>query len=184
MSVREQKEKTRELNHVRRGHGMLISIIIMGGLAVGLLALGYFRGKGDHIQGLRLAADMLVKVLPLLLFAFIIAGMVQTLVPRDTISHWVGKESGIRGIMIGCFAGSLVPGGPYVSLPVTAGLLRAGVGVGTAVAFLTAWSLWSVTRLPLEIGIVGPRFTLIRIASTFFFPPIAGLIAKTLFERS
>jgi len=33
----------------------------------------------------------------------------------------------------------------------------------------------------MEMGILGWEFTLIRIASTFFFPPIAGLIAQTLF---
>lgn len=61
------------------------------------------------------------------------------------------------------------------------GLLRTGARVGTMVAFLTGWSLWAVTRLPMEVGILGWKFTIIRIASTFFFPPIAGLIAQTLF---
>jgi len=61
------------------------------------------------------------------------------------------------------------------------GLLRTGASVGTMVAFLTGWSLWAVTRLPMEVGILGWKFTIIRIASTFFFPPIAGLIAQTFF---
>jgi len=101
--------------------------------------------------------------------------------PQDLLSRWVGVESGKRGILIGTLAGGLTPGGPYVSLPVVAGLLRAGASVGIMVAFLTAWSLWAVSRLPMEVGILGWKFTLIRIASTFFFPPIAGLIAQTLF---
>jgi len=50
------------------------------------------------------------------------------------------------------------------------------------VAFLTGWSLWAVTRMPVEIGIMGWKFTLIRLACTFFFPPIAGLIANSLFS--
>jgi hypothetical protein len=58
--------------------------------------------------------------------------------------------------------------------------LQAGAGVGTMVAFLTGWSLWAVSRLPMEVGIMGWQFTLIRIASTFFFPPIAGLIAQVI----
>jgi len=52
------------------------------------------------------------------------------------------------------------------------------------VAFLTGWSLWAVSRLPLEVGILGWKFTLIRIASTFFFPPIAGLIAHMFFSNA
>ena len=76
-----------------------------------------------------------------------------------------------------------MPGGPFVSLPIAAGLLRVGASVGTMVAFVTAWSLWAVSRLPLDIGILGWQFTLIRLACTFFFPPIAGLIANALFPN-
>ena len=33
----------------------------------------------------------------------------------------------------------------------------------------------------LDVGILGWRFTAIRLACTFFFPPIAGWIAQGLF---
>jgi len=159
---------------------MLVPTIIMGALAVIFLLIGYYKGEGQHIVGMRSALRMTVEILPLLIFAFIVAGMVQVLVPQQLLSKWVGAESGIRGILIGTVTGALAPGGPYVSLPVAAGLLRAGAGVGTMVAFLTGWSLWAVSRLPMEVGIMGWKFTLIRIASTFFFPPIAGLIAQVI----
>jgi len=160
---------------------MLIPTIIMGVLAIILLFIGYHKGEGQHISGIGFALNMIIEILPLLVFAFIVAGMVQVLLPRELLSKWVGVESGMRGILLGTVAGGLSPGGPYVSLPIVAGLLRSGAGVGTMVAFLTGWSLWAIGRLPMEIGILGWKFTLIRIASTFFFPPIAGLIAQTFF---
>jgi uncharacterized membrane protein YraQ (UPF0718 family) len=163
-----------------RSSGMLVPTIIMGVLAVIFFLIGYSKGEGQHIIGMRSALRMTVQILPLLIFAFIVAGMVQVLVPQEILSEWVGAESGVRGILIGTVAGALAPGGPYVSLPVAAGLLQAGAGVGTMVAFLTGWSLWAVSRLPMEVGIMGWKFTLIRIASTFFFPPIAGLIAQMI----
>jgi len=160
---------------------MLIPTIIMGGFAIVLLLIGYQKGQGQHITGMKLALNMTYQMLPLLVFALIVAGMVQVLLPRELLSKWVGAESGIRGILIGTVAGGLSPGGPYVNLPIAAGLLRSGANVGTMVAFLTGWSLWAVSRLPMEVGILGWKFTLIRIASTFFFPPIAGLLAQTFF---
>jgi len=126
---------------------------------------------------------MMIQILPLLFFALIIAGLVQVLLPHELLSKWIGKESGFRGIIIGTIAGGLSPGGPYVSLPIVAGLLRSGASVGTMVAFLTGWSLWAVSRLPMEVGILGWKFTLIRLATTFFFPPIAGWIAQALFSN-
>ena len=161
---------------------MLIPTLIMGLLAAVLVIAGYYKGEGDHLVGMRSALNTMVQILPLLVFAFVVAGMVQALLPQELLSKWVGAESGIRGIFIGTVAGGLSPGGPYVSLPIAAGLLRSGAGVGTMVAYLTGWSLWAVSRWPMEVGILGWRLTLIRVACTFFFPPIAGLIAHTFFR--
>ncbi len=160
---------------------MLVPTIVMGVLALILVAVGYFKGAGQHISGIKSASKMTLEILPLLICAFIVAGMVQVLLPKDLLSRWVGTESGIRGILIGTVAGGFTPGGPYVSLPIVAGLLKAGASLATMVAFLTSWSLWSVARLPMDFGILGWKFSLVRLACTFFFPPIAGLIAHFFF---
>lgn len=161
---------------------MLLPTLVMGALALVLLLIGYKRGQGQHIAGMKAALDMTVQILPLLAFALLAAGMVQVLLPRELLSQWIGAESGFRGILIGTVAGGLAPGGPFVSFPLAAGLLRAGAGVGTMVAFLTGWSLLAVSRLPMEVGILGWKFALIRLACTFFLPPVAGVLAQNLFR--
>ena len=160
---------------------MLFPTIIMAVLAISLIFIGYSKGQDQHLKGLKSALNMTVQILPLLVFAFIVAGMIQVLLPKELLSQWIGEESGLRGILIGSVAGGLTPGGPYVSLPIVAGLLKAGAGVGIMVAYVTAWSLWAVARLPMDIGILGWKFSFIRLACTFFFPPLAGLIAQTFF---
>ncbi len=162
---------------------MLIPTIIMGVIAIALLIIGYQKGGGEHILGLKSAGNILLQIIPLLIFAFIIAGMIQVLAPTEMISKWVGAESGFRGILIGAAIGGFTPGGPFVTLPIAAGLLRTGASVGTMVAFMTGWSLLAFSRLPLEVGLLGWKFTLIRLACTFFFPIIAGLIANRLFPN-
>jgi len=161
---------------------MLIPTVIMGVIAIVLLFIGYQKGGGEHILGLKSGGNILLQIIPLLIFAFIIAGMIQVLVPTAMVSKWVGAESGFRGLLIGTALGGIMPGGPFVSLPIAAGLLRAGASIGTMVAFMTGWSLLALTRLPLEVGIIGWKFSLIRLACTFFFPPIAGLIANKFFS--
>ena len=161
---------------------MLIPTIVMGVIAIALLVIAYQRGGGEHILGLKSAGNLLLQIIPLLIFAFILAGMIQVLVPTEMISMWVGAESGFRGILIGTAIGGLTPGGPFVTLPIAAGLLRTGASIGTMVAFMTAWSLLAFSRLPLEIGLLGWKFTLIRLACTFFFPIVAGLIANKFFS--
>ncbi len=157
---------------------MLIPTIIMAVLAVVLVIVGRQRGGGCEMQGLKFAMNLILQMLPLLVFALIVAGMIQVLIPRELLGRWIGTESGFRGILIGTVAGGLSPGGPYVNLPIVAGLLQSGASVGTMVAFLTGWSLWAVTRLPMEVGLLGWRFTAVRLVASFFFPPIAGYIAQ------
>jgi uncharacterized membrane protein YraQ (UPF0718 family) len=161
---------------------MLIPTIIMGVIAIALLYIAYQRGGGEHIVGLKSAGNLLLQITPLLILAFIIAGMVQVLIPQEIISRWVGMESGFRGILIGSAIGGILPGGPFVSMPIVAGLLRTGASIGTMVALLTAWSLLAFTRLPMEVGLLGWKFTFIRLACVFFFPPIAGFIANRFFS--
>jgi uncharacterized membrane protein YraQ (UPF0718 family) len=162
---------------------MLIPTIIMGILAIGLVIIGYMKGEQQHLLGMKTGLKMTIEIFPLLIFAFVVAGMVQVLLPTELISRWIGSESGIRGIMLGTLAGAIAPGGPYVSLPLAAAIFRAGAGVGTLIAFLTGWSLWAVSRLPMEVGILGWRLTIIRLVSTSIFPPIAGFIAHVFFGR-
>ena len=171
------------MSQTRRKSGMLIPTIVLAVIAIVLISIAIYKGEGQHLIGLKIASKMTIQILPMLIFAFIIAGMVQVLIPQEMIAKWIGADSGFKGILIGTIAGGLSPGGPYVSLPIAVAMLRAGAGVGTMVAFLTGWSLWAVSRLPMELGILGWKFTLIRLACTFFFPPIAGLIAHFLFSN-
>ena len=162
---------------------MKIATIVMFCFAAALVAVAYFKG-GQHTAGLKVGGKMMVQVLPLLLASFAVAGLVQVLVPKEFIAKWLGEASGIKGIFIGCFAGAITPGGPFVSFPIVASLYQSGAGIGTVVGFVTAWSLWAVTRLPMEVGLIGPRVTLIRVASTLLFPPLAGLIARAFFSKA
>jgi uncharacterized membrane protein YraQ (UPF0718 family) len=171
LTMKQGKFKNKGVNQ------MLLPTLVMGLIAVLLIVIGVIKGESQHIQGLSKGLQMTITILPMLIFAFIAAGMIQVLVPHEFLTKWIGKESGIKGIFIGTVVGALTPGGPYVSLPIAAGLLRAGAGVGVMVAFLTGWSLWALQRLPMDIGIMGWKFAAIRFACTFFFPPIAGIIA-------
>ena len=157
--------------------------IIMGAIAVVLVVIGYSGGKEQHLTGLRTALSTTLQMLPLLVCSLVVAGMAQALIPKEALSHWIGPGSGMRGIVIGALVGGLTPGGPYVSLPIAAGLLRSGASVGTVVAYVTGWSIWGVSNLPMQVGILGWRLTLIRVASTLVFPPLAGLVGNLLAAR-
>lgn len=159
---------------------MLITIIIMAVASVIAFYVAY--QKGEHIKGLIEAKNLFLQVIPLLVFAFILAGMLRVLLPTDLIAKWIGEESGLKGIFIGAIAGGFLPGGPFVAMPLVAGLAKLGASIPVLVAVITGWSLFAVSRLPIELGILGPKFMLIRLASVFVFAPLAGLMAKLIIK--
>jgi uncharacterized membrane protein YraQ (UPF0718 family) len=156
--------------------------IFIAAVALLMGVLAYLQGGFDLVlRGLRIGGSTLLDVTILLLAAFLVAGLTQVLIPRETIERWLGVGSGWRGILLACLAGALIPGGPYVYYPIAGGLLKSGASLGVLVAFVTAKNLWSVSRLPYEFALLGPDLTLLRYALTFLFPPLIGFLAEAIF---
>jgi len=151
---------------------------------VALILAGFAEHQGGPNQiwaGIELGGALLLRELPLLVAAFLIAGLIQTLVTKDMIERWLGRGSGWRGIGLACLGGALIPGGPYVYYPIAAALMGSGAGLGVLVAFVTAKNLWSVSRLPMELALLGPYLTWARFAITFVVPPIMGFLSEAIF---
>jgi uncharacterized protein len=150
-----------------------------------LLAYLAWRQGGTQLalDGLLSGASFLLRVIPLLIAAFLTAGLIQALVTEETVSRWLGSESGWRGLALACLGGALIPGGPYVYYPIAAALLHSGAGLGVLVAFVSAKNLWSVSRIPVEIALLGPELTFGRYLVTFVIPPLLGFAAEFLFGK-
>ena len=114
-------------------------------LAVALVIVAYLRHDGSLSDGLKGGMQTLVSITPLLIAAFVVAGLAQALIPKELVAEWLGQESGLKGIFIASGIGALTPGGPFVSYPLVAVLYQSGAGIGPVVAFVTAWSLWAVS---------------------------------------
>ncbi|MFQ5407620.1 MAG: permease [Anaerolineales bacterium] len=164
--------------HIDFATGLLI------GLALALVVIAYRRGGfALALDGFAAGGRVLLSVTPLLLAAFLLAGLIQVLITRERVTRWLGTEAGWRGIALACIGGALIPGGPYVYYPIAAVLLHSGASLGVLVAFVSAKNLWSVSRLPLEFALLGPQLTLIRFGLTLAAPPLLGLLAEALFGR-
>ncbi len=117
---------------------MKVTTIIVCTLSVVLLAVAYYKQHDLPLRGLKVTGTMLLPMVPMLLAAFVIAGQMQVLLPEETIGKWVGEKAGIKAVLIGSLAGSLIPGGPFVSFPIAVSLSKSGASIGCVVAFLVA----------------------------------------------
>ncbi len=159
--------------------------IILGIVIIVLGMLAFKQGNFPLvIDGFRIGISILVREIPLLAAAFLTAGFLQALVKKEFITRWLGREAGIKGILLACLGGGLIPGGPYAYYPIAGALLSSGAGLGVLVAFVTAKNLWSVSRLPYEFAILGTSITLRRYLITFLIPPLLGILVEFLFGGS
>ena len=85
-----------------------------------------FKGWGGVTNALSFMITLVAQVAPIMLISMFMSAFVQVLVPRDKVSKWLGRESGLRGILIAIAAGAIIPGGPWVSFPLVLALAVAG----------------------------------------------------------
>jgi uncharacterized membrane protein YraQ (UPF0718 family) len=156
---------------------LLVVILALAGLAYKQGGWGFV--KEGFLQGF----TILGKEAALLIAAFLTAGLLQALIKKEFITRWLGREAGLKGILLACLGGGLIPGGPYAYYPIAGALLSSGAGLGVLIAFVTAKNLWSVTRLPLEFGILGGTVAFRRYLITFLIPPLLGVITEWLFGK-
>jgi len=155
-------------------------------LALAALATGYALYKDPNLawQGAKGAGLLFWEVLPNLVAGFLLAGMVQVLLPRDLVAAYAGEDSGWTGLSIATLAGAMTPGGPFVQFPLVASLWKAGTGVGPITAYITAWSLMGFQRvLVWEAPFMGWRYVTARLLGSAAIPFITGIITTWIFRR-
>ena len=94
--------------------------IVIYALAVLLVLAAYFRDPGLPLLGFKAGVGLLLDILPRLLAALMVTGMLQVLISPAWIQQRLGRSAGSRGILIGFVAGILTPGGPMASFPMMA----------------------------------------------------------------
>jgi uncharacterized membrane protein YraQ (UPF0718 family) len=125
--------------------------------------------KASHLVG-----DSFVRVLVVMPPIFILIGLLDAWVPRETMTRFMGESSGFLGFALAFFLGSAAAGPLYAAFPVAAVLLQKGARPQTILVFIGAWS---TTKLPLvmfELSALGPAFTFTRLGMNIL---IISLIA-------
>jgi uncharacterized membrane protein YraQ (UPF0718 family) len=140
----------------------LVRLAVLSSYAVFLilsLALGFEPGKVIGLNFALFSLDML-KILPA---AFILIGLFEVWVKRETVEKHLGAESGIRGYLWGVLAASTTVGGLYVAFPVAYSLYHKGARLGVIFAYIGASAICRIPMTIFEASFLGIKFSVIRI---------------------
>jgi uncharacterized membrane protein YraQ (UPF0718 family) len=103
--------------------------------------------------------EMLFVIPPI----FVLLGLLDVWVPRQTMVRFMGEGSGLRGMFLAIFIGSAAAGPLYGAFPVAAVLLKKGASLRNVLIFLGAWSTTKIPMFLFEMGALGARFAVTRL---------------------
>jgi uncharacterized membrane protein YraQ (UPF0718 family) len=131
-----------------------------------------------------LAAYLAAHVLLCLLPAFFIAGAMAALIPKASITRWLGRSAPYRvSYPAAAAAGSLLAVCSCTIVPLFAGIYKKGAGLGPAITFLFFAPAGNVLALVYTGSILGAEFAFARFALCLLFGIGIGMLMAMLFWR-
>lgn len=113
--------------------------------------------------------------------ALMAAAFVSLIVPTDLVGPYIGPDSGWVGVLAATAFGAFIPGGPILTFPLALVIWRAGAGDAQMVALLASWSVFAIHRvISYELPLLGGRFVMLRMASSWPLPLVAGFVALAI----
>jgi uncharacterized membrane protein YraQ (UPF0718 family) len=107
--------------------------------------------------------DFFVRMVRILPFAFILIGLFEVWVKRETVERHLGIESGWQGYAWAILLSGTTVGGLYVAFPIAYALHNKGARLSVIFTYLSSAA---ITRIPMSIfeaSFLGVKFTAIRI---------------------
>lgn len=159
-------------NFVKRYRFFLILLVIN----ISLLFISPEIGK----KSFSITYDNLLEMLGVIPPIFILLGVLDVWLKKETMIKYMGKGSGVVGVLL-----SFTAAGPlYAAFPVAGVLLRKGTSIFNVLIFIGAWSTMKVPLLIFESTALGYSFSMLRLGLNIVgIPVIAVIISVFLKEK-
>lgn len=121
----------------------------------------------------------MVFVLPAIV---VLLGLFAVFVPKEFITRYLGKTSGVKGFVLALGLGALPTGPLYIAFPMASALLSKGARRANIIVFLTAWACIKLPQELMELSFMGPAFTAARLALTIIAAAAMGFITERVMD--
>ena len=127
-----------------------------------------------------LAAHVLLCLLP----AFYIAGAMTALIPKETVTRFLGRNTPkLISYPAAALAGSVLAVCSCTIVPLFAGIYKKGAGIGPAITFLFFAPAANILALIYTGGVIGPDLALARFILSLAFGIGIGIIMALIFRQ-
>lgn len=141
-----------------------LGFIIILGLNIILLIINRKIG----LRSITISGSNILEMAKILPPIFVLLGLMDVWTPRETMEKIMGEKSGLIGILIAFFLGSLAAGPLYAAFPIAIILIKKGAKFSNILIFIGAWSTTKVPMFLFETASLGWRFSVIRLMMSIF----------------
>jgi hypothetical protein len=138
----------------------------------------FYSGLGN------LAAYLAAHVLLCLLPAFYIAGAMTALIPKETVTRFLGRKTPkYISYPASALAGSVLAVCSCTIVPLFAGIYKKGAGIGPAITFLFFAPAANILALIYTGGVIGADLAFARLFLSLAFGIGIGMIMALIFRK-
>ncbi|MDD2397560.1 MAG: permease [Tissierellia bacterium] len=120
------------------------------------------------LKSFQLTKDNALEMLSILPPVFILLGLLDVWIKRETMIKFMGEKSGIIGVLLAFLLGSAAAGPLYAAFPVAAVLLKKGSKFSNVLIMIGAWSTTKIPLLLFEASSMGIKFMITRFILNIF----------------
>lgn len=95
---------------------------------------------------------------------FILLGLLDVWVPKETMIKYMGEGSGLKGVLLSILLGSAAAGPLYGAFPIAAVFMKKCVKFSNILIFIGAWSTTKIPMFLFELSSLGAKFAFTRLA--------------------
>ncbi|HBL83977.1 MAG: permease [Clostridiales bacterium GWF2_38_85] len=140
---------------LKRYRAFIITAIALGILTIINSQIG--------LKALSISAYSFKEMLLVIPPVFILLGLLDVWVPRETMIKYMGEGSGLKGIVLAILLGSAAAGPLYGAFPVAAVFMKKGVKFSNILIFIGAWSTTKIPMFLFEMSSLGAKFAFTRL---------------------
>jgi uncharacterized membrane protein YraQ (UPF0718 family) len=140
----------------------IIKIVFIVGYVIFLvisLILGFNPGEEIGHNFMSFSVTIL-KVLPC---AFILIGLFEIWVKKETVEKHLGEKSGVKGYIWALLLAGTTVGGLYIAFPVAYSLYNKGAKLSVIFTYIGASAICRIPMTIFEASFMGLKFTIIRL---------------------
>lgn len=147
-----------------------------------LYSVAFLANSERAEQALISAATTFSSVLLLVIAVFGLVGLLQVWISRDVIVRLLGREGGIKSLLIAVLCGTLLIGPAYIIFPLLMEIQKRGARWAVITIVLTSYAV-KIQMIPIEVGFLGWPFAIGRALVTIALAIPTGLIVESIMEK-